>query len=1006
MAAQPLPVVDWEAVKEELEAIDDSWKQPRFDSLTHVVEVLTSHNPEDATQTLREQRDAIEALVDDVVRGYHKGFNKAIHNYSQILRLFSESATGLSGLKLQLADCKKLLGARHKQLQQQWYRSVILRNVISLLDQIDNVSKVPAKIEQYISEKRYYSAVQLHIQSISMLEREGIQGVGALQDVRAEFSNMKGVLFFKVVEDLHSHLYGKGEYSTSVIRDKNADDDLLNIDTMVLPAGSSHPFSRRTRAFKKSENGGDGSANGHVEDRRNSSDKSSISADSKDEELSQDESVGKESMKPKRATLVWLGDATPNEFVEAITKSDATLNVKYLQTMVECLNLLGKTAAAGALISQRLRQTVHDLIIEEIKAHAVAVDASRPRVGVSKISVSHKNGVLTLGLKKVQDSKHAKKVRASSEALTSIGPTGPGQTAARNLVEPVLAMLARVLANHVIVGKAMESHTGDDDTHSVSGYNIGFAVTVIQSECQQFICDILRANADAAQTDSSGQAARQSKVTAADKSNAGPDEGLSFTFRFTDAMSLPGAVPRPVRRRGSANAQEGFGVSTVLSDRGMYLIASLYRPVLEFTDGFTSLLPEKYASLGKEGLHNFLETFIKDQFLPRIYVDYRTRAADALASSAAFRLKTRSSVTKMSSIALLGPSVADQLASEVVAWAHAMPKYAPEFLELVQTILERTLERCRAAYTEAVLGSLSSSIIGRTDVEQLMQQDPASVLLEANCPDHYPNGEDVELEMEMNNLLLSLRPIKHDQLIHGDQKFVLLAALSESLSSLATSIQNLGSQQKKNDMASKRPSNILPSGLHSLIAKYQDLSSECLRTLRIEMQLQAIHYLQSMTGRVYVSDHDAEEPEDFIVSFTSQITRWDEEMTFYISSAKRNYAFGGICGVAATAFVKALNDMSLVNVFGVRQICRNCIALQQALAALSSTDADMVQQRLDRVRTYYELLTMPFEALIAFVNEHDSEFSFTEVSNLLKVNVPGREIPPDAVQRIGKVLAP
>jgi hypothetical protein len=47
---------------------------------------------------LREQRAAVEELVDCVVEGYHAGFNKSIHNYSQILRLFSES-------KLQVGCC-------------------------------------------------------------------------------------------------------------------------------------------------------------------------------------------------------------------------------------------------------------------------------------------------------------------------------------------------------------------------------------------------------------------------------------------------------------------------------------------------------------------------------------------------------------------------------------------------------------------------------------------------------------------------------------------------------------------------------------------------------------------------------------------------------------------------------------------------------------------------------------------------------------------------------------
>lgn len=40
---------------------------------------------------LRDQRAHIEELVDAVVEGYHSGFNKSIHNYSQILRLFTES---------------------------------------------------------------------------------------------------------------------------------------------------------------------------------------------------------------------------------------------------------------------------------------------------------------------------------------------------------------------------------------------------------------------------------------------------------------------------------------------------------------------------------------------------------------------------------------------------------------------------------------------------------------------------------------------------------------------------------------------------------------------------------------------------------------------------------------------------------------------------------------------------------------------------------------------------
>lgn len=64
------------------------------------------------------------------------------------MRLFSESAQSIGDLKVDLADAKKLLGAHNKQLHQLWYRSVTLRHIISLLDQIEGIAKVSLFLEQ------------------------------------------------------------------------------------------------------------------------------------------------------------------------------------------------------------------------------------------------------------------------------------------------------------------------------------------------------------------------------------------------------------------------------------------------------------------------------------------------------------------------------------------------------------------------------------------------------------------------------------------------------------------------------------------------------------------------------------------------------------------------------------------------------------------------------------------------------------------------------------------
>ncbi|KDO48286.1 hypothetical protein CISIN_1g0016021mg, partial [Citrus sinensis] len=506
----------------------------------------------------------------------------------------------------------------------------------------------------------------------------------------------------------------------------------------------------------------------------------------------------------------------------------------------------------------------------------------------------------------------------------------------------------------------------------------------------------------------------------------GSEDGLTFAFRFTDAtISIPNQGADLIRqgwsRRGTNVLQEGYGTAAVLPEQGIYLAASIYRPVLQFTDKVASMLPQKYSQLGNDGLLAFVENFVKDHLLPTMFVDYRKGVQQAISSPAAFRPRAHTAATYVPSIekgrpVLQGLLAIDFLAKEVLGWAQAMPKFAADLVKYVQTFLERTYERCRTSYMEAVLEKQSYMLIGRHDIDKLLRLEPASASLPNGQLDSVSSVNDAEtpgVESELRELFLSLRPIRQENLIHDENKLILLASLSDSLEYVADSIERLGratlresnlveeSRKPHHNRSSSAPSR----DLASFADEYRKLAIDCLKVLRVEMQLETIFHLQEMTSRDYLEDQDAEEPDDFIISLTSQITRRDEEMAPFIAEEKRNYIFGGICGIAANASIKALADMKNINLFGVQQICRNSIALEQALAAIPSIDSEAVRRRLDRVRTYYELLNMPFEALLAFVTEHENLFTTTEYASLLKVNVPGREIPSDALDRVSEILS-
>ncbi|CAN1218344.1 Exocyst complex component SEC8 [Linum perenne] len=996
----PVPP-DKEYLREELLKIDESWATARFDSLPHVVHILTSKDRERELHFLKEQRDIVEDVVDEVVQAYHGGFNKAIQNYSQILRLFSESSESIGTLKVDLTEAKKRLGTRNKQLHQLWYRSVTLRHIIALLDQIESISKVPSRIEKLIAEKQFYAAIQSLVQSSLMLEREGLQTVGALQDVKSELSKLRGLLFYRIVEDLHAHLYNKGEHSSVTSTMDEREDELPTITATAYTMTGSQSLSRRTRMMK-------GEHHGHTDGSLRS---------------------GLDDMDMTRMVNCMMRH--PRMGMHVVMGSQKTVK------LFLAIYLAGFQTPRLMNSYQRLRPTIHDIITSKIKTYAELVISSRSGIGQATETDSTGLHFIKVQVESFQLSKkkHQNGISLAGTLLQVspvspvMAPTGKAQTAARDLLDSVLDTVVRIFENHVIVGELLESKLVhgvashppnaratkanlnlDAEGSQAGGYNMGFSLTVLQSECQQLICEILRATPEAALADAAAQTARlANKGPSKDKRN-GSEDGLTFAFRFTDAtISVPNQGADLIRqgwsRKGPNVSQEGYGSATVLPEQGIYLAASIYRPVVQFTDKIASMLPQKYSQMGNDGLLAFMENFIKDHFLPTMFVDYRKAVQQAISSPAAFRPRAVAAAVYTPSVekgrpVLQGLLAIDLLAKEVLGWAQAMPKFASDLVKNVQTYLERTYERCRTSYMEVVLEKQSYMLIGRYDIEKLMRRDPASSCLphslghsKSDMTTSVSDDESAGIESELGDLLLNLRPIRQDNLIRDDNKLILLASLSDSL--------ELG----QSNMRAAKQVGEKGKTLATFADDYRKLAIDCLKVLRVEMQLETIFHLQEMTNREYLEDQDAEEPDDFIISLTAQITRRDEEMAHFVSPVKRNYIFGGICSIAASASIKVLADLKSINLFGVQQMCRNSIALEQAIAAIPSINSDAVQQRLDRVRTYYELLNMPFEALLAFIAEHARLFTAAEYGNLLKVKVPGREIPVDAQARIRDVLS-
>ncbi|PIM97448.1 hypothetical protein CDL12_30082 [Handroanthus impetiginosus] len=86
------------------------------------------------------------------------------------------------------------------------------------------------------------------------MDDDHLAQVGALQDVRSELMKLRGAIFYKVLDELHAHLYNKGECS-SVVSSMNESDDAIPTSTAVtISMNYSHSLSRRTRLHKGDNN--------------------------------------------------------------------------------------------------------------------------------------------------------------------------------------------------------------------------------------------------------------------------------------------------------------------------------------------------------------------------------------------------------------------------------------------------------------------------------------------------------------------------------------------------------------------------------------------------------------------------------------------------------------------------------------------------------------------------------------------------------------------------------
>ncbi|KAI8353061.1 Sec8 exocyst complex component-specific domain-containing protein [Mortierella sp. GBAus27b] len=157
----------------------------------------------------------IERALKDVVNGSYQGFNASIGTYGGVIDSISDSQSRAKELRMDLKNSKESLRLRHADLVQLYNKSLQYKDMIEMLDEIEELKQVPAKLEALVREKHFLTAVTLLVSASKTIAKPEMASVGALSDLSRFFNEQLEIMAETLMEELHNHLYLKSPYCDS-----------------------------------------------------------------------------------------------------------------------------------------------------------------------------------------------------------------------------------------------------------------------------------------------------------------------------------------------------------------------------------------------------------------------------------------------------------------------------------------------------------------------------------------------------------------------------------------------------------------------------------------------------------------------------------------------------------------------------------------------------------------------------------------------------------------------
>eukprot|EP01135_Chromosphaera_perkinsii_P003877 Nk52_evm13s260 gene=Nk52_evmTU13s260 len=988
---------------------------------------ITNHEKRRMKKRLDKACEEMDSKLDAIIDSDYQGFITSISAFGQIAQRISDSEQRVKALLDSLTDCRKLLHIKRESLKMMYADNLANKEMIRVLNQLDEIRNYPKMYDEYISKKHFLHAARLLSYSSELLDKE-LENIGALKDLKRALKERSDNLPQLLIEELHNHLYWKTKRCQMCIEagasemtvycmaweEDEQENDATNSTAEANRAGehggsngkqNGKPVQEGTRrgsaslshrASVGSGSLGAGSAAESINDGTYTAGgvlRSSISVRKQRRRTSSVRAFARLASIERGKSEVFI----PEEDLKQNPEEDC---FQFMVFLMESLSLVGALPNVIVAIRRRMKR---ELSIVTEKAFTAVIEMNEAR---------------------------GNELHDSPELFKA-------------LVEHIFVQYRYILSSHTfatailrrkVTELALKQKKGAPNSIDVEVlqdiYSENDLWTCMQEELRKLLCEYLLISKEEEE-----QFAPAKKIKKYEqKLNENLERILSHQkdtssqlFAFSNSNYAFGVNSFLKEEQHKKLLGVNVGVDITSDDK----YTTVARPrllckasPLNITLVFKSLCTfaeEVDASVsGPEGgsgqLKYFVNSFCENRFLTYINDSITTKSRQSLEASDAFSVPNDFDFNSVGSSYPLTKSVlvVDLMINDLVDILKKVPVYTGCFVNMICSLLNRYLNSCNYVYKEWLHLGREQEVYVNIIKKWQANEDLLKVVRSYNSWKNIEKGRDKapkkegkeatatkDQEKYMHEYLLEAGIIgkgvlEGKQVTNDPSVLRMIANLHQSLEWLGMNLENLTSEMVKNssniqygrlkvplisvtegdeeeDVEDNEANGAAGTGqydpemvatLDSLACDFKAHADKLLIDLRLEVRSQCFYFLNTCLKKSnFCCEEDAIQPDSLIALLNKNLCFLEERVASQLPAQKARYIFDGISHLVVIILIKNVHRITRINNNGVKKMCRNIFALQQNLSNITMTN----EPAFDYARQFYCHLSFSTEKILLHI---------------------------------------